>query len=106
MAFQATQDYSTGVFDLYPLFYGARAWLTTGSAYNLKAVAPAADAGVPLLELGDARVGGTDDQGHGTFPDDLIGIEQAGNGDRRCGIARAEDELQWASWRQCEEPVE
>jgi hypothetical protein len=54
MAFQAAQDYPTGVFDLYPLYYGARAWLTTGSAYDLKAVAPAADAGIPLLELGNA----------------------------------------------------
>src|SRR5438552_14892528 len=54
MSFQATQEYPTGIFDLYPLYYGARAWLTTGSAYNLKAVAPAADAGLPLLELGNA----------------------------------------------------
>jgi len=54
MAYQATQDYPTGVFDLYPLYYGARAWLTIGSAYDLKAVAPPADAGVALLELGNA----------------------------------------------------
>ena len=27
MAFQATQDYPTGLFDIYPLYYGARAWL-------------------------------------------------------------------------------
>ena len=54
MAFQAAQDYATGLFDLYPLYYGARAWLATGNAYDLKAVAPPEHAGVSLLELGNA----------------------------------------------------
>jgi lipid-A-disaccharide synthase-like uncharacterized protein len=54
MAFQATRDYPTGLFDIYPLYYGARAWLATGSAYDLKAVAPPEHAGLPLLELGNA----------------------------------------------------
>jgi hypothetical protein len=55
IAFQATQEYPTGLFDLYPLYYGAKAWLATGSAYRLEAVAPQPPAGVEsLLGLGNA----------------------------------------------------
>jgi hypothetical protein len=55
MALQATQDYPTGLFDLYPLYYGAKAWLVTGSAYDLRAVAPPPPPGVTsLLDLGNA----------------------------------------------------
>jgi hypothetical protein len=53
MAWQAMQDYPTGLFDVYPLYYGARAWLATGSAYTLRAVAPVQPGGT-LLELGNA----------------------------------------------------
>ena len=32
MLWRATQSYPTGVFDFYPLYYGAKAWLHTGNA--------------------------------------------------------------------------
>jgi hypothetical protein len=39
--------------DLFPLFYGARAWLQTGSAYALDAVAPPAYQGYHVLAIGN-----------------------------------------------------
>jgi hypothetical protein len=47
------QTYPTGVFDLYPLYYGARAWLHGGDAYALAAVAPVADHTYTLYRIGN-----------------------------------------------------
>lgn len=33
-------DYASGVLDLYPVYWGARAWVTGGNAYDLTAVQP------------------------------------------------------------------
>src|SRR3712207_3905293 len=40
MVWRAMQSYPTGVFDLYPLYYGAKAWFHSGNAYDIVPVAP------------------------------------------------------------------
>ena len=40
---RADRTYPIGMHDLYPIYYGAKAWLATGNAYDLAAVAPLAD---------------------------------------------------------------
>ena len=37
MVWRATQTYATGVFDFYPLYYGAKAWLLNGNGAILHA---------------------------------------------------------------------
>jgi hypothetical protein len=54
MAWRARQSYATGVFDFYPLYYGAKAWLLNGNAYNLRPVVPAADQASSLFRIGNA----------------------------------------------------
>jgi glycosyl transferase family 87 len=41
MVWRATCSYPTTMLDLFPLYYGGRAWLETGSAYRLDTVLPA-----------------------------------------------------------------
>lgn len=53
VALRAVQDYPAGLFDLYPLYYGGRAWLETGSAYALAAVVPASDHASQLFRIGN-----------------------------------------------------
>ena len=53
MLWRATQSYPTQLFDFYPLYYGAKAWLHGGNAYVLDAVAPARDHGYSLFEVGN-----------------------------------------------------
>lgn len=50
---RAIQEYPTKLFDLYPLYYGGRAWLETGNAYLLDTVAPASDRGFQLFQIGN-----------------------------------------------------
>lgn len=50
---RAVQDYQTRLFDLYPLYYGGRAWLESGTAYVLDAVVPASDRGHQLFGIGN-----------------------------------------------------
>ena len=47
------QEYPTRLFDLYPLYYGGRAWLETGNAYLLDSVVPVSDRGFQLFEIGN-----------------------------------------------------
>jgi hypothetical protein len=47
------QSYPTGVFDLYPLYWGGKAWLATGDAYNLAAVVPPDQHGYQLYRVGN-----------------------------------------------------
>jgi hypothetical protein len=47
------QHYPTGVFDFYPLYWGGKAWLATGNAYNLAAVVPASHHGYQLFIIGN-----------------------------------------------------
>lgn len=53
VALRAMQDYPAGLFDLYPLYYGGRAWLETGSAYDLAAAVPASDHASQLFRVGN-----------------------------------------------------
>jgi hypothetical protein len=53
MAWRAAQNYSTGVFDIYPLYYGAKAWLLTGNAYDFSLVAPVSDHPLKLYQIGN-----------------------------------------------------
>jgi hypothetical protein len=53
VAWRAAITYPTAIFDLYPVYYGARAWLTTGNAYALDAVAPIADHPYSLFYVGN-----------------------------------------------------
>ncbi len=41
MAWRATVTYPTDVFDFYPLYFGAKAWLQTGNAYSTQQIVPA-----------------------------------------------------------------
>lgn len=50
---RAFQRYPTGVFDFYPLYYGAKAWLHNGNAYDLAPVVPASHHGYQLYEIGN-----------------------------------------------------
>lgn len=40
MIWRAAQRYPTGIFDFFPLYYGAKAWLLGGNAYDLRQVVP------------------------------------------------------------------
>lgn len=53
MVWRAGQSYPTRLFDFYPLYYGAKAWLHGGNAYVLDAVVPASDRGYQLFEVGN-----------------------------------------------------
>ena len=53
MLWRATRSYPTQLLDLYPLYYGAKAWLHGGNAYVLDAVAPAADRAHLLYQVGN-----------------------------------------------------
>lgn len=53
LAWRTTANYPTAIFDMYPVYYGAKAWLQTGNAYNLGAVAPAADHIFSLFQVGN-----------------------------------------------------
>lgn len=53
MAWRASRAVPTQLLDLYPLYYGAKAWLHGGNAYALDAVAPAADRGTFLFDVGN-----------------------------------------------------
>jgi hypothetical protein len=53
MALRAAIDYPTQIFDFYPLYYGARAWLHGGNAYDISAVAPVADHWHHLYQVGN-----------------------------------------------------
>lgn len=50
---RANTTYPTGVFDLYPLYYGAKAWLHSGNAYALHEVVLPAHLGLGLVEYGN-----------------------------------------------------
>ena len=50
---RATRSYATGVFDSYPLYYGAKAWLHGGNAYHLDPVVPLSHHGYQLFEVGN-----------------------------------------------------
>lgn len=52
-ALRSSQQYPTRLFDLYPLYYGGLAWVETGSAYLLDAVAPSSDRGLQIFEIGN-----------------------------------------------------
>lgn len=54
MLWRVNQLYPTGVFDLYPLYYGAKAWLQTGNAYDLQSVAPEAHRQWDVFKVGNA----------------------------------------------------
>jgi hypothetical protein len=41
-------------YDLYPLYYGGKAWLLTGSAYNLRSVVPAAHVPYSVFQIGNS----------------------------------------------------
>lgn len=53
MAWRMTRAYPTGVFDFYPLYYGAQAWLHTGNAYALDTVVPASHHAYQLYQIGN-----------------------------------------------------
>ncbi|HEX2186381.1 MAG TPA: glycosyltransferase 87 family protein, partial [Chloroflexota bacterium] len=53
VVWRATRSYPTGVFDFYPLYYGAKAWLHGGNAYVLDAVVPLADKEKQLFQIGN-----------------------------------------------------
>jgi hypothetical protein len=53
MALRAAVTYPTGVFDLYPLYYGAKAWLHSGNAYDILPVAPPEHAPFGLYQTGN-----------------------------------------------------
>jgi hypothetical protein len=53
MLWRATRSYPTQLLDLYPLYYGAKAWLHGGNAYVLDAVAPAVDRAHLLYQVGN-----------------------------------------------------
>lgn len=53
MAWRLTRSYPTGVFDFYPLYYGAKAWLASGNAYNLTPVVPPSHFGYQLFQIGN-----------------------------------------------------
>jgi hypothetical protein len=40
MAWRSTVTYPTDVFDLYPLYFGAKSWLQTGNAYTTQLIVP------------------------------------------------------------------
>ncbi len=54
MLWRATVSYPTGIFDLYPLYFGAKAWLQTGNAYALTQVVPTDHLQWDLLKVGNA----------------------------------------------------
>ena len=41
-------------YDLYPLYYGGKAWLSTGTAYNLSSVVPAAHTRYSVYQIGNS----------------------------------------------------
>lgn len=50
---RTTRSYPTGVFDFYPLYYGAKAWLASGDAYTLSSVVPPSHYGYQLYQIGN-----------------------------------------------------
>ncbi len=53
VVWRAMQHYPTALNDLYPLYYGAQAWLHSGNAYDLASVAPVEHQPYPLFEIGN-----------------------------------------------------
>jgi hypothetical protein len=54
MFLRSTIEYPTGVFDLHPLYYGAKAWQATGNAYYLEPVVPASHHNQPVYRIGNS----------------------------------------------------
>lgn len=53
VVWRALRVYPTGVFDFYPLYYGGRAWLTTGNAYLLDMVIAPDRRDFQLFQIGN-----------------------------------------------------
>lgn len=54
MFWRSTVVYPTGVFDLYPLYYGAKAWRATGNAYDLSTIVPSSHLTQPVYRIGNS----------------------------------------------------
>ena len=53
VVWRVLRTYPTGVFDLYPLYYGGQAWRATGNAYVLDAIVPPAHYSFQLFQIGN-----------------------------------------------------
>lgn len=53
MLWRWNQSLPLPLFDLYPLYYGARAWLATGNAYDLSTIVPPGDQGFLVYRIGN-----------------------------------------------------
>jgi glycosyl transferase family 87 len=54
MLWRWNQELPLPFFDLYPLYYGGKAWLLTGTAYDLRRVVPADHIYYPIFHIGNS----------------------------------------------------